>query len=451
MADFIPPNIQRHPPTIPAGYGSELFPQATWFSSSCDWEQRLHELAMTERSKEITAIYDLKADNYRAIRARYQNRASKKPYCDICSEIYLINEDNRHRFIKFHNHFSTKINRLEASYDHYGQYVCTECASSVHHFVSGIRYPILASSSILNGWTGRRSPDILEQYRGLPFHIEMVTIPGAKIEDIKQAVYAEYHYATKPLDILLCAGLNDLLRYHTVQDIIADLRDFKADVKAWNASNTFAVCTLPVPPKMSHLRADPHYHRNYVGNQDCFAELNDLIPLIISLNAEGPDAEITSRAPKFHTWGIKKETLPFNRESTRAIGNLGQHRTGQWRESDSWDQLHLNDQTRLRMGKATVGYFTRMYKIDQPPIIVPNHPPPMVHPAAPEPKHNEENEDNEAPEEEAEELVQEVVVEEANMLANDTDDGILVIDYDDDKLLDASSSEEEEKGKSSTK
>ena len=72
MADFIPPNIQRHPPTIPAGYGSELYPQATWFSSSCDWEQRLHELAMTERSKEITAIYDLKADNYRAIRARYQ-------------------------------------------------------------------------------------------------------------------------------------------------------------------------------------------------------------------------------------------------------------------------------------------------------------------------------------------------------------------------------------------
>ena len=35
--------------------------------------------------------------------------------------------------------------------------------------------------------------------------------------------------------------------------------------------------------------------------------------IVLFCDAEGPDAEITSRAPKFHTWGIKKETLPFNR------------------------------------------------------------------------------------------------------------------------------------------
>ena len=442
MARIVSPNLMRHPPAIPAGYGSLLYPQAPWFDSRCDAEPRLRALAMREKGTEAVALYDLKADNYKAIRAKYQNRASHRPYCHICSEIHLTRERDRSRYVKYHNHYSTKKIRMEATLDHYGQYVCTECDSSVHHFVTGVRYPVLASSSILNGWTGRRSPLILEQYRGLPFHIEMVTIPGARISDLKQAVWAEYSNVTKPLDILLCAGLNDLLRNYTAQDIMADLRDFKADVMAWDSRNTFAVCTLPLPPKMSHLRADPRYHRQYVGDQDCFTELNDLIPQIINLNAEGPKAVLTSRAPRFHTWGIRTETLPFNKDSTRAIGNLGQHRSGQWRESDTWDQLHLNDQARLRMGKATVGYFTKIYDIDQPPKIVPKHPPPMVQPAAPEPK---QNEDVVVQGEKEEDLVQEVVVEE------DTDEGILVIDYDDDKLLDISSSEEEEKGQNKAK
>ena len=73
----------------------------------------------------------------------------------------------------------------------------------------------------------------------------------------------------------------------------------------------------------------------------------------------------TSRAPRFHTWGHRNPSdnnLPYG---TRSLGSLGQHRSAQWREEDSLDQLHLNNHVRIRMGKSVIKYFSKIYSLDQ--------------------------------------------------------------------------------------
>ena len=50
--------------------------------------------------------------------------------------------------------------------------------------------------------------------------------------------------------------------------------------------------------------------------------------------------------------------------------SLPKHRYGQWRENIPEEMLHVDDDTRLRMGKATIGYFKALYGIT--PCLAPN-------------------------------------------------------------------------------
>ena len=103
----------------------------------------------------------------------------------------------------------------------------------------------------------------------------------------------------------------------------------------------------------------------------------------------------------------------------RAVGTLSQHRTNQWRERNSRDQLHLSNEVVLRMGKSAIKYIWHINGMDEEPQIQP-----------------------EAVEALEENLPQVVVVEEERDDDDgDTDDGLRHIDADPDELL--LSSEEE--------
>ena len=416
MSEFWLPDTKMCPPAAPIGFGTRLYPQVSLFSSYEDIRTQLTKTAIDTASQDKALLCSAKSENYKSIRAKYEGRGLHRPYCAVCSELPIPNERYRHREVKFHFHHSTKNERMKAQLDHYGQYQCEDCIKSPHHYVTGARYSVLLSSSTLHYWSGING-DI--EYEGTPIHMDCITIPGAKIRDLHQAVQAEYANAKKPVDFLICAGLNNILRDHSVDEIMSDYRSLKSDIQGWNAENTLAVCTLPIPPKVTYLRADPAYHRRQVQEHDRFFRITSLIPRINQLNNEGPHAEVTRRAPKFHTWGLRAPAEDTNPNSMRAVGTLSQHRTNQWRERNSCDQLHLSNEVVLRMGKSAIKYFWHINGMDEEPQIQP-----------------------EAVEALEENLPQVVVVEEERDDDDgDTDDGLLHIDADPDELL--LSSEEE--------
>jgi hypothetical protein len=368
---FFRPDTSSPPPSCIPGYGSRLYPQDALINPFFDTQEQLRNLAHTCRTKEQIQLFNVKSSDYLAIRARYGMKAKKRPYCCTCSEINLVDEKQRAETIKYHNHSSSLRFRIEASLDQCGQYRCLDCKQEIHHYKSSTRIPLLVSSSTLHAWAGHSRSD----YPGTPFHLDYLTVPGARLDDLRQAVFAEYSKSELPIDITLVAGLNDVMQNRSLEDIFYDLSRFKSMVQEWNPENTFAICTLPYPPKITYLKGDPAYHRRTLiqDGSDKLHLLQALTTRIINLNLEGNRPDQTRRAPRFHTWGLKSSPSVHG-ELHRSLGSLDQHRRSQWRETNSIHQLHLSNQVRIRMGKAVVNYYTKIYDLDQAPIIEPQDP-----------------------------------------------------------------------------
>ena len=203
-------------------------------------------------------------------------------------------------------------------------------------------------------------------YKGDDLHCDVLTVPGATINVIEHALEAEYGLTYRPLDVLAVIGLNDLLRGHHVSRIIRDLRSLQSTVHRLappGETNSIAISTLLIPPKLADL------HNNYHGNR-----LEDIVSLnfqIMELNAGQPQNPLpVSFAPKFHSWGKCSSKSSTSTAPRYLMENLPRHRYGQWRESVPEEMLHVDDETRLHMGRASIGYFKALYGIT--PCLAPN-------------------------------------------------------------------------------
>ena len=157
---------------------------------------------------------------------------------------------------------------------------------------------------------------------------------------------------SQPVDLLLVGGLNDLLRSRTPSEILADIQHFKCEVNNIPGSS-FAVATLPMPPKISVLASDDHNL-----SDDLTRDLIELNSSIRQLNLEDSQGKNVCLAPTFHTWGLRSSRRPSKGVGPRnLLENLPSHLPGDWREEAPEDQLHLSDKVRNRMGKSCVKYF----------------------------------------------------------------------------------------------
>ena len=69
-------------------------------------------------------------------------------------------------------------------------------------------------------------------------------------------------------------------------------------------------------------------------------------------------------APTFHTWGLKTKKLdPAFYGSRNLMKICTKYRDPQWREKIYTEMIHLNDSSRLRMGKAVLTFFKVLYGI----------------------------------------------------------------------------------------
>ena len=126
--------------------------------------------------------------------------------------------------------------------------------------------------------------------------------------------------------------------------------------------STFAVATLLYPPKFCWFPDNgPLPYEGYNNKLTMMRELNDRIMAfnnrvfkeqeeLYKAKNYGWCAGDRSSAPKFHTYGLRKDK------------NTG-HRWEWWRqtEEDS-NKLHLADKHRCKMGKAVGNYFSHMFE-----------------------------------------------------------------------------------------
>ena len=77
-----------------------------------------------------------------------------------------------------------------------------------HYFLPGGRTSVLVTSSTLNDYWGRKSG---VPYVGDDLHLDVISVPGARLRDLNRAYRAEYSTHPLPVDCLVVAGFNDIL------------------------------------------------------------------------------------------------------------------------------------------------------------------------------------------------------------------------------------------------
>lgn len=319
------PNVMLRPPIPPVYYGTSLWSSSDFGTMRGEYFFRRQSVVAWEIERAMLGVHRWEA---------MEDRVRSK--CEICSSTKSVIHPIKHSI--FHRHYSSLVDRASTTLDQWGQYYCTTCAVSRHYAQTSDAYYILVTSSTLNGWR-------IPAYGGDPFHVETIGIPGATIKELHHAMVGEYRMTSRPLNILVCAGLNDVIRGGSPASVIADMRGFKVTVEGWNPNNTVAFCTLFVPPCLS-------------GRMNTIFDLNDLI---LDLNGEGRHGSMTAFAPRFQTWGLKRgeNSLQELFMSARGpvLGNKDGFNYSAFRESSAERMLHLNDKTRMRMGRAVISYF----------------------------------------------------------------------------------------------
>ena len=118
-------------------------------------------------------------------------------------------------------------------------------------------------------------------YEGDEIHIDYLTIPGATVRELEHAFMAEYGNVHRAVDVLLVAGLNDILRGATDHEILEDIQHFSDSVKSISARSgelyqgSFAAATLPFPPKITVIK---DAHRKIVNDRkDLMISLTSMI------------------------------------------------------------------------------------------------------------------------------------------------------------------------------
>lgn len=278
-------------------------------------------------------------------------------YCYICSEFSTC--DHKSRSPIFHVHYSSLFERINSTTDNNLHYLCTTCEKTPHSTYTGERYPILVTSSIMHDWQKAKHLG-LSDYRGNPMHCETISIPGATIPMLRHALVTEYSQSHRPIDVLWCSGLNDVMQDRPVSSIVKQLRITKKIVLEWSNfrgiyGNTFGICTLPLPPSICRLSGD----KRPFFQDDKTSEIIALNNAIMEINSEPSQHLDVSIAPRFHSWGLG--SVHGTQDNFINIKQSKRHRSAEWREKNCDKKLHFADRVRIRMGKNVIRYFWKLY------------------------------------------------------------------------------------------
>ena len=321
-------------------------------------DQALH---FKEFERDVRYNSKVRDDNGRLI--MYNNGRDR--YCDTCSEATSIFKPNLSAV--HHRHEDSAAWRCSVP-NSSGKYPCHTCKVSYHSYDiaafncrwTGGRLPVLATSSTLFNWQGARHRT---RYDGDPFHIERISVAGATVRNIAHAIDVAYFNLGKPIDLLICAGINDIIRGHSAIEIMCDLVMLEEALETRLPTSTMAICTLPLPPMICQLPGDLSWRpASFVNRLDTLIELNLRIVRHNQRNSRRLQRP-TDTAPTFHTRGLRTRYRSSRNQfgPRNLLGSVLGHRHNNWRESNPHNMLHLNETIVCSMGRATVSYFSAFY------------------------------------------------------------------------------------------
>ena len=192
-------------------------------------------------------------------------------------------------------------------------------------------------------------------YEGDTQHVDYVTIPGATLQTIFHAFKTEYSYHTRPMDIFVVAGYNDLVR-NISRDVIFDqIKNFTEYVLTLsneeNIANTVTVGTLLYPPQLAWFQDNGPEPVNYINQKE---KINWINGKIDGLNIENG----MQYAVGVHKHGMRVTTRKYVDENGHAqLRHVKRHRWEYWREPVKTNMLHLNNERRYVLGRAINEYF----------------------------------------------------------------------------------------------
>ena len=181
------------------------------------------------------------------------NCTMSPPACHICSyaqprpdkpvKVYHLHNSSRH------------IRQLMGVEGHEDNplYLCPTCQAP-HSVRPTTGLNVCVSTSQLHNFHFPRedivvSPDTL--------HTDWITIPGATIKQLSFAWRIDYHKEPRPQRVLLVAGLNDLIKVGSAEELKESVLDFEEVVRHQNryhahlGCNELYVAPLLIPPKLA--------------------------------------------------------------------------------------------------------------------------------------------------------------------------------------------------------
>ena len=281
--------------------------------------------------------------------------SSRYPKCSICS--YKQDRDKKPVPI-YHRHYSAKQARVLQGVEYADtntSYLCPTCQDSYYGL------DICLTDSTLHEFYNPREPGVVCPPG--PAHIDLVSIPGATVEELMFAWKVEYFKEPRPMRILLVAGLNDLVKGADFETFTTSVMRFDVNVSLQNRchpgkTNSFAVAPLLPAPKLVWFPDNGPHSPNYRNRRDEVSQINVWIK---SFNQRKGIHQV----PGFNVLG----TRTSKRWVDGAMTEFKTHRWNDWRASeDREDKLHLSDKLRVRMGQYVHKFFLAERR-DKGPLV----------------------------------------------------------------------------------
>ena len=200
---------------------------------------------------------------------------------------------------------------------------------------------IFTSYTLINFWKDPKWRSSL--------HVDVEAIVGGTVKDGIKAFKIMFDTNPIPLNIVICLGINDIMKAHTVVDIVQDLHTFQSlvyehskrykHVELGLEKNTCGICPLIKPPKCVTL------------SRKFQAPTPDRGADIVAVNSE-----IKNMNEKF------RETVPVFLNVLGIRTNKKDkpnHRNTDWRKDELGKKLHLISSIKCRTAIKILKYFEK--------------------------------------------------------------------------------------------
>ena len=215
--------------------------------------------------------------------------------CRICSNKRIIGYKTKK--VK-HKHFCSKYYRdcFVSSEAPNTKYYCQTC-KKFHGVSLNERLKICIASSNLHEFWNPSDPYF--KYEGDSSHIDYITIPGARINQLTVAWEVQYGTEKRGMDIILVGGLLNITRGYEAESVMRAYKHF-VDLVEWQAErfhpdvkNTCTIAPLPYPPKLCWLQGNGPLPDNYVNKYNMIRGINNEIEA-------GVEQKVRHESSKFH-------------------------------------------------------------------------------------------------------------------------------------------------------